>query len=249
MRWLLVALFTTAAAMAGVQNPTLPEGDGKAVVQAACTSCHGLDLITPKTSTRDEWAGIVERMKTYGTVLDAKQTTAVVDYLAKNFGPKGQTPPAGAPATPPAQDAAAADAAGKALVEGVCASCHATDLTTSKNATRAEWQGIIDRMKSYGTVIDDKQVGILLNYLEKHHGPKQAASATPAAPAAAGAGKALLDAHCANCHDLDIVSARTGSDAEWQEVVERMNARGSGVADKDIPLLVQYLAKTYPNKK
>jgi len=257
MRWLLVALFTTAAAMAAAQNASLPDGDGKAIVTGSCTSCHGIDVITPKTSTRDEWVGIIERMKTYGTALDAKQTTTVVDYLAKHFGPKGQTTPAPAPATPPAQNSAAADAAGKALVDGACASCHATDLITAKNASRTEWQGIIDRMKTYGTAIDDKQVVVLLDYLEKHYGLKQPAAATapaaaaPAAPAAASAtaGKALLEAHCANCHDLDIVSARTGSDAEWLEVVERMNARGSGVADKDVPVLAQYLAKTYPNKK
>jgi cytochrome c5 len=61
-------------------------------------------------------------------------------------------------------------------------------------------------------------------------------------------GKKLLEGFCANCHDLDIVSARTGTQAEWQEVVERMNGRGAGVPDKDIPLMVQYLVKTYPSK-
>ena len=32
MRWLLLAFFTTAAALAGAQNVALPEGDGKAIV-------------------------------------------------------------------------------------------------------------------------------------------------------------------------------------------------------------------------
>jgi hypothetical protein len=41
---------------------------------------------------------------------------------------------------------------------------------------------------------------------------------------------------------------RTGNQAEWQEVVDRMNGRGAGVADKDVPALVAYLAKTYPRK-
>ena len=252
MRWLLVALFTTAAALAAGQNASLPDGDGKAIVTASCTSCHGLDLITPKTSTREEWSGIVDRMKTYGTALDAKQTTIVVDYLAKNFGPK-TTPQGAPPATPaapaapaaPAQDSAAADAAGKAIMNGACASCHGVELITVKNSTRDEWQGIIDRMKTYGTAISDKDVGILLDYLVKNHGPKQQATAA----AGPHPGKALLEAHCASCHDLDIVSARTGSDAEWRELVERMNARGSGVAEKDVPVLVQYLVMTYPNKK
>jgi cytochrome c5 len=94
-------------------------------------------------------------------------------------------------------------------------------------------------MKGYGTNLDDKQYATLLDYLEKHHGPKQAADP----------GKALLETACSNCHDLDLVSNRTGTQAEWQEVVERMNGRGAGVADKDIPVLVAYLVKTYPTKK
>src|SRR5688572_6997066 len=250
MRWLLMALFTTAAALAAAQNATLPEGEGKAIVTNACVSCHDVGLITAKTSTRDEWAGIVDRMKSYGTVLDAKQTTVVIDYLAKSFGPK-----TAAPAAPAGQDAAAADAAGKALVEGACATCHGVDLITAKTSTREEWQGIVDRIKGYGTAIDDKQTGILMDYLVKHYGPKGAAAPAPANPPAAAAavgphpGKALLEASCANCHDLDIVAARTGSEAEWREVVERMNARGAGVAEKDVPVMVEYLVKTYPNKK
>jgi cytochrome c5 len=242
MRWLFVALFTTAVAFAAGQNASLPEGDGKAIVNGSCTTCHALDVITAKKSTRAEWSDIVERMKTYGTALNAAQTTTVVDYLAKSFAPAGTAAPAAA-----SQDIAAADAAGKALVTGVCASCHAADLITNKQTTRAEWKDIVDRMKGYGTNLDDKQYNILLDYLEKNHGPKQAASASPAG--GADPGKALLEVACSNCHDLDIVSNRTGTQAEWQEVVERMNGRGANVAEKDIPVLVQYLVKMYPTKK
>lgn len=260
MRWLLVTLFATAAVVAAGQDPTLPDGEGKAIVAGACTTCHGLDMITGKQVSRDEWAGIVERMKSYGTTLDATQTNTVLDYLAKNFGPKGQQPPASTPpaATPPAgtpaagQDDPAAEAAGKALVEGMCSSCHGADLITSKNVSRSDWQGIVDRMKGYGASLDDKQTTALLDYLVKHYGPKQAASAAPAnaapgkaAAAAADPGKMLLESYCASCHDLDLVSGRTGTQSEWQDIVDRMNGRGAGVPDKDIPVLVQYLVKTY----
>src|SRR5690349_10002379 len=107
MRWLLVALFTTVAAVAAGQNGSLPDGDGKAIVTNTCASCHGLDLITAKQSSKDDWAGIVDRMKTYGATLDAKQTTTVVEYLAKSFGPKG------AAAAPAAAQGGASDAEAK----------------------------------------------------------------------------------------------------------------------------------------
>lgn len=255
MRWLLVALFTTAAALAAGQGAQLPEGDGKAIVNAACTSCHGVDLITAKSASREDWTGTVDRMKTYGVTLDARQTTTVIDYLAKSFGPKGATPaaPAGQ-AAPASQDTAAADAAGKALMDEKCAGCHGLDLITGKQANRVEWTATIDRMKSYGSSLDDKQTSTLLEYFLRRYGPKDAAATTPApaaapAAAAADAGKNILNAQCANCHDLDLVTNRTGSEGEWQEVVDRMNARGAAVAEKDIPVLVAYLAKTYPNKK
>jgi cytochrome c5 len=235
MKWLFVALFTTAAAFAAGQNGSLPDGEGKAIVNGACVNCHGVDLITGKTATHDEWATIVDRMKTYGANLDAKQTTTVTDYLAKAFPPKGAAP---APAAAGGQDV---DAAGKAMVNGVCASCHATDLITGKQATRKDWQDIIDRMKGYGATLDANQTTTLLDYLEKTQGPKQQASA-------GDAGKALLEANCTGCHDLDLVMNRTGNEAEWREVVDRMNGRGAGVPEKDVPALVQYLVKTYPKK-
>src|SRR4029434_3602258 len=105
MRWLLVALFTTAAVMAAGRQ-SLPDGDGKAIINNACTTCHGVDLITGKSASREDWAGTLDRMKTYGASLDAKQNTTVLDYLVKNSGPRGAAPPGGA-AAPPAQDSAA----------------------------------------------------------------------------------------------------------------------------------------------
>ena len=247
MRWLLVALFTTAAAVAAGQN--LPEGDGKAIVQSSCTSCHGLDLITPKQAPKDEWSGIVDRMKGYGLNLSAPQTTTVVEYLAKSFGPKGQAAPAGAAPAAGAQNDAT-ETAGKALVDGLCSSCHGADLITAKQIARTEWQGIVDRMKGYGANLDDKQTATLLDYLSKHYGPKDAApaSAAAAAPGGADPGKAILDGFCTSCHDLDLVSGRTGTESEWKDIVDRMQGRGAGVADKDVPVLVQYLTKTYGRK-
>jgi cytochrome c5 len=249
MRWLLVALFTTAAAFAAGQ--ALPDGDGKEIVSGTCGSCHGVDLITAKNSSREDWSGVVDRMKGYGANLDAKQTTTLLDYLAKNFGPKGAAP--GAPAAPAGAPAAGGqddDAAGKALVNGLCSSCHGADLITAKQSTRGEWESIVDRMKGYGANLDDKQLKTLLDYLAKAYGPKQQAAATTAAPAAASAdaGKAILENSCGNCHDLDLVSNRTGTQAEWQDIVDRMNGRGAGIAEKDLPVLVQYLTKTYPPK-
>ena len=139
MRWLLVALFTIVTAMAAGQS--LPDGEGKDLVANGCVSCHGLDLITAKQAPRDEWVSIMDRMKSYGVTMDAKQTTIVVDYLTKNWGPKTAAPAQAAPAA-----GGAADTEAKNLVNGMCATCHGVDLITSKKATRAGWQESVDRM-------------------------------------------------------------------------------------------------------
>jgi hypothetical protein len=141
----------------------------------------------------------------------------------------------------------------KALVSGVCAGCHGADLTTDKKASKSEWQGIVDRMKTYGASLTEAQTVALVDYLARNYGttPPPAAAAASAAPAAAAKedpGKAMLDGFCGTCHDLDLVSGRKGTVAEWQDIVDRMNGRGAGVPDKDVPALVQYLAKTYGTK-
>jgi len=239
MRWLFIALFTTAVAVAAGQNASLPDGDGKAIVTGSCAGCHGLDLITAKQASKEDWAGVVDRMKTYGATLSAAQTTTVVDYLAKSFPPKGAAPAAAA-----AGQAGASDTEAKALVSGACSSCHGADLITSKKADKSEWTGIVDRMKTYGATLTGAQTTLLVDYLARTYG-------TGAAPATASKddpGKATLENFCGSCHDLDLVSGRKGTKAEWQDIVDRMNARGAGVPDKDVAPLVEYLFKTYGTK-
>jgi mono/diheme cytochrome c family protein len=184
-------------------------------------------------------------MRSYGTALNETQVRTLLDYLEKNFGPKGAAP---APAPAPAAGGdAAADAEGKAMVNGSCGGCHGVDLVTSKKATRAEWQAIVERMRSYGTTLTAQQTTTLVDYLTRTYGPAGAAPA-PAPAAGDDAGKRLLEGYCASCHDLDLVSGRKGTQAEWQEIVDRMNGRGAGVPDADIPTMVQYLVKMYGAK-
>lgn len=64
---------------------SLPEGDGKALVEAQCSRCHTLNNLTNSWGyTRDGW----ERL--FGTMvaLPAEQRTTIADYLAKNFPEK-----------------------------------------------------------------------------------------------------------------------------------------------------------------
>ena len=71
--------------------PNLPEGDGKAIVQAKCGQCHFLRRLTQMRWTRNNWeqkiAWMRERIHERPGAKDLtdQEEKTVVDYLAKNF--------------------------------------------------------------------------------------------------------------------------------------------------------------------
>ncbi len=62
-----------------------PPPDAKAILESACTSCHGLDFITEHRKTRDGWDFTVHTMIDRGAALSPEETTLVIDYLAKTY--------------------------------------------------------------------------------------------------------------------------------------------------------------------
>jgi competence ComEA-like helix-hairpin-helix protein len=66
---------------------TLPPGEGQAIVQQKCASCHALKVVTGKRASREQWSPIVDRMITRGADVDDDEIDTLLDYLAKNFGP------------------------------------------------------------------------------------------------------------------------------------------------------------------
>src|SRR4030095_7559336 len=69
----------------GRGNVELPDGPGKAPVQAYCVSCHTLASIPNSGGfTRDGWQHLLATM----VALPKDQTNVIVDYLAANFPEK-----------------------------------------------------------------------------------------------------------------------------------------------------------------
>src|SRR5262249_36316862 len=64
------------------QATALPDGAGKDIVQAQCSTCHSVSLIANSGGyTRDGWLALFSTM----VALEPNDRTAVADYLAKNF--------------------------------------------------------------------------------------------------------------------------------------------------------------------
>ena len=81
----------------------LPEGDGKAIATENCQACHKLTNLTKAHKSLDDWKETVQTMIDRGANVPAEQVDTLVQYLAKNFGPKDASAPAARPSPNPAQ--------------------------------------------------------------------------------------------------------------------------------------------------
>ena len=63
----------------------LPEGNGKQLVEQACSVCHTLESVTGQRATRQGVKSIVENLVQRGAEATANEQQILVDYLAKNF--------------------------------------------------------------------------------------------------------------------------------------------------------------------
>jgi competence ComEA-like helix-hairpin-helix protein len=93
---------------------TMPDGDGKSIVQKGCTVCHSLSVVTSKRASHTEWTQVVNQMVSRGADLTDDEIDTVIEYLSKNYGPLDQKALPTAAATagdqPPASATAAAPA-------------------------------------------------------------------------------------------------------------------------------------------
>jgi competence protein ComEA len=85
--WMLpVAAALSLAVTAGDDAKALPDGPGKEIVVKACIDCHGAANFRKMRLTEDEWWEKVADMVDRGAKANEPEQTAIVAYLAKNFG-------------------------------------------------------------------------------------------------------------------------------------------------------------------
>jgi hypothetical protein len=88
----VVCAFVSLKAQSG-----FPDGEGKALTESLCTSCHGAEETLAKRETEAGWKLVVADMVGFGMEATPEDQAIVVKYLAKNFG-RTEKPPA--PSTP-----------------------------------------------------------------------------------------------------------------------------------------------------
>jgi len=147
-----------------------------------------------------------------------------------------------------AQDVQLPDGDGKKILQTSCTACHGLDGVVKLHLDKDGWEGLVSSMVSNGATVDQKDYPVLVDYLVKNFGPAKPAGAAAQSSGSDAAAKKILEDVCTACHDLDLVSDQHLSKDEWQSLVTSMVAKGANLGDKDAPVLVEYLAKTYPKK-
>jgi virginiamycin B lyase len=86
------AFFFVVATVAAQQKPVqLPEGDGKQLVQAMCTTCHETDQITRSSGyTREGWRELIQTMI---NVSGSPAGETISNYLARHFPARSDLKP------------------------------------------------------------------------------------------------------------------------------------------------------------
>lgn len=140
-----------AMALGAAGQVQLPEGAGKKTVEAACASCHGLDVVIDKKLSREAWQGVVKTMVDRGASLTKDEALDVVGYLAKNYGNKER---------------------GRELVEDVCTYCHTLVKLTGQELSKEEWRDLIKGMIFEGAPVTDEEFSVIVDYLAKNFGKK-----------------------------------------------------------------------------
>lgn len=214
---------------------------GAAILQKACSSCHGADAIANHHFERpEEYRDIVNTMIDAGAPVTPQELPVLVDYLFATYGKK---PPAGAEAqATPTTDP------GKAILDSACTTCHGLEgLANHSYESRAPYESLIGNMIAYGANVTDTQVPVLADYLLKTYGKKPAA--TNASASTSDPGKTILESACTVCHGLDgLANHNYTSKGPYESLVKSMVAYGAVVTDAQMGPLVDYMFKTYGKK-
>jgi hypothetical protein len=78
---LAAALFMTACGSSASSS-----SDGAALLNERCTKCHAVDRVTSLKKDQAGWQATVDRMRSHGANLTDTEATALVAYLAKQYG-------------------------------------------------------------------------------------------------------------------------------------------------------------------
>ena len=156
----------------------LPDGEGKALVAAACTQCHGVKAFAQLRDGVAGWKNMVEEMVLRGAQLSPAEADTVVRYLVENYGPAagpfrmGALPPKNALVSGPvlSQNIVLPAGAGRDVVQQRCGLCHDLGRVITVRRSAAEWERITRNMIERGPQATPEAVQAIVSYLTSQFG-------------------------------------------------------------------------------
>ena len=119
--------------------------------------------------------------------------------------------------------------AGKAALRENCLECHTLEWPMKKIATRAEWEGILDRMASKGAILGKESRRQILEYL---------------------LAKSVFQTKCSVCHELERPLEKSKEFQEWVTTVRRMAAKKPGhLTEEEIEAVSGFLTAKGDKKR
>jgi mono/diheme cytochrome c family protein len=141
---------------------------------------------------------------------------------------------------------------GKDLVAAACTQCHGLKLIVALRDGPVGWKRFVNDMILRGAQLTPEEADTVSQYLAKNFGPgvSPMQSGLNSQPLPAGNGQALVQSHCALCHDLGRITTVGRSKEEWNNTVSNMIARaGNNVASQEeILTMASYLAANFGKK-
>ena len=161
--------------------------------------CHKLTNLTKAHKDLDDWKDTIHTMIDRGASIPDDKVDTLAQYLAKNFGPQAApsatvsqpaAPSSPAPASgavssasAPANPVVLPDGDGKEIATENCQACHKLTNLTKAHKNLDDWKDTVQTMIDRGANVPPDKVDILVQYLAKNFGPKDASGPASSAPA------------------------------------------------------------------
>ena len=81
-----IAVFSASSPFAAAPDDELPDGRGKEILQASCTTCHGLDRVNETRYSPDKWRVTALDMRQRGAKLADEELERLVEWLGRVKG-------------------------------------------------------------------------------------------------------------------------------------------------------------------
>ena len=118
---LVSAAILSCGATRAAAQPSLPAGDGAALVLAKCTPCHGFEVVTASAGISGEmWEQVLEDMQGLGLSTSEDEKARLLEYLVDFLGPD----PPKTPSTQPQSATRKLTPMATELYRNHCEPCH-----------------------------------------------------------------------------------------------------------------------------